>query len=240
MTWNHGGILKPPPPCPSSLTMLLQVHLAFRTAHGVACLRLPSHRRMSLSGPTVSTSFSSSLPSWPLFIGLKVMLIWVSLEFRTMSYSPCLSKMLGTHCSAKKLFGATFGLSDSLLLFCYFTSQQWMRSQARGPVYSLRDSVHWAISSVASPILFPAIQELTPPDSCILVESSVATACHPSPSVLSSLPTPSLPPPSFLPLLSSPPSLPHHHQHPLRGPYIWVVWNFLDHFKSKPNWLCYC
>ena len=53
---------------------------------------------------------------------------------------------------------------------------------------------------------------------------------HPNPSPPSS----SLPP-------SSHSSLPHHHhQHPLRGPYIWVVWNFLDHFKSKPNWLCYC
>ena len=47
--------------------LLCKVHNAFRTALGVACPRISTLRRISLSGPTVSTSFSSSLHSWPLF-----------------------------------------------------------------------------------------------------------------------------------------------------------------------------
>ena len=44
---------------------LFLVFLFFWTAPGVPCILSPSLGKMSLSGPTVSTSSLSSLPFWP-------------------------------------------------------------------------------------------------------------------------------------------------------------------------------
>ena len=84
MMWDKGGILKP---CSSSLRTTAD-HACFsarstrlfKTALGEACHRISLRWRMSLSGPTVS--FSSSLPSWPLLTGLKVLLIRVNFASR--------------------------------------------------------------------------------------------------------------------------------------------------------------
>ena len=84
MVWDRGGIVKP-------RASILTYHCGschsswsswfFWTALGVPCILSPSLGKMSLSGPTVSTSSLSSLPSWPHCIGLRVILIWANLAF---------------------------------------------------------------------------------------------------------------------------------------------------------------
>ena len=69
MVWDRGGIVKP-------RASSLRLHWRSKTALGVPCILSPSLGKMSLSGPTVSTSSLSSLPFWPHCIGLRVILIW--------------------------------------------------------------------------------------------------------------------------------------------------------------------
>ena len=83
MVWDRGGLsnLVPPPYVSLWIMPLFLVLLVFWIALGVPCILSPSLGRMSLSGPTVSTSSLSSLPFWPHCIGHRVVLIWANLAF---------------------------------------------------------------------------------------------------------------------------------------------------------------
>ena len=83
MVWDRGGLVKPR----ASLRIIvdhatLPGPLGFFGQHLVYLVSSPhALGKMSLSGPTVSTSSLSSLPFWPHCIGFRVILIWANLAF---------------------------------------------------------------------------------------------------------------------------------------------------------------
>ena len=111
MTWDKAGgsTSLTRPPFVSSLTMLLcKVHLSFRTALGVACLRLSSLRRMSLSGFAVSKSFLASL-HWPRGAA--------GLGGSGVSYLEFLSMF--EQSAGQRFFAPIFGVADPLLTLLF-------------------------------------------------------------------------------------------------------------------------
>ena len=147
VVWDNGSIVKPHfrfkghrGPCFSRPTL------------GVVCLILPSHKKMSLS---VSTSSSSSLLSWPLCIDLRVLLI-----FRKFGISyfgpPIMFEQSAGHRFVKKLPASTSRHADASLV--PLTLPVMAMTFDEGAIVYMGHFDLQVISPVASPELFPASQ----------------------------------------------------------------------------------
>ena len=120
--------LEPPPSVSLWIMPLFLVHLVFWTALVVPCVLSPSLGKMSLSGPTVSTSSLSSLPFWPHCIGHRVVLIWANLAFLI---SSCCEKAVRPHLRPRRpmvFSGFPVGIGQEIWHGCQFLHCQFRAS----------------------------------------------------------------------------------------------------------------